>query len=373
MKPIPSNAHLWVNCTGSVQLMNNHKIPNIDGEVSEARKEGLAFHELAQSILTSGDTLDGGFSSHGIPFDDDMREAAVEYATDIMTTCAEPTELLIESKIDTSCIYEDTYGYVDACVIDAKTSTITIWDAKYGHTLVDPYENWQMISYAYAIITERLNGLQSNGWTVVLKVYQPRGFHRDGTMRSWCASADDLRAHFNVLRNQAHLSMGGNARCTTGSHCTVCPARHACDTYRRVNYAILDQVGESIGTDLTGANLAVEVMMMRRAQKILNSYVKAIEEQAIAESKQGKALPGLTVEQQVGRLSWRKDVDQQEVIAMGDLMGVDLRKPRELLTPSQCNKKIDAEVIEGYSERVVKGYKLVELTEDRIKQIFNVE
>ena len=382
MKPIPSNAHTWVNCTGSVQLSEAHKIPALDTELSESRKEGLAFHELAKIILTSKEStsraaLVGQLSSHGMPYDDDMYDAAVDYATDIMVVYNQAgerhRERWIETKVDTSCVYPLTHGYVDTCVINPTNCTITIWDAKYGYSIVEVFENWQLLTYAFAICESLVNGQESQGWKLVLKVYQPRGFHRDGVMRSWELSVNDARAYFNILTNKARESMGANAKCTTGLHCLNCSANHACDSFRRVNHAIYQQTADAIGTDLTGVSLATSVIMARHAKKLLDGYVKALEEQAVTESRMGKALPGLTAEQGYGSLAWRKDLDQEEVINMGDLMGVELRKPRELKTPTQCKKLLDESVINEYATREVKGWKLVELTEDRVKQMFKID
>jgi hypothetical protein len=56
---------------------------------------------------------------------------------------------------------------------------------------------------------------------------------------------------------------------------------------------------------------------------------------------------------------------------MADLMGVDARKPQQLLTPKQLEKKgIDTTVISAYTEQPSTGVKIVELTTDKIRNIF---
>jgi hypothetical protein len=75
-----------------------------------------------------------------------------------------------------------------------------------------------------------------------------------------------------------------------------------------------------------------------------------------------------------GRERWKKDVPHAEVIMMGDLLGVDIRKPVEMDTPAQVRKKgIDESVIAEYSETPMTALKLVEVDGAKIRQIFNTQ
>ena len=377
MKPLASNANLWMKCAGSVQAP---KIPIVDGEISEACKEGLAFHELSEIILSKQvdrDELIGELSKHGILFDDDMYDSAREYANDILNVYNQSTsvnrELRVECKVDTSVIHPDTYGYIDAMVIDPVTRTVTIWDAKYGHTPVEVEENYQLLAYAISVwLTEMGTVIESKGWTFSLRVYQPRGFHRDGVLREWLIESDDLTPYYNDITVQAERTMFDKPPVATGSHCYKANCRHACESFQRVSYKAMDIIETYSHSDLSGAALATEIIALRTAQDAVKARLVGLEEQAVANVRKGEAVPGLMVEQGYGRERWRKDIDQQEVIDMGDLMGVDLRKPRELMTPMQCGKKgVDESVIKAYSEKPKTGWKLKIATEDRIRKMFN--
>jgi len=383
--PIASNANLWMKCAASVQAP---KIPTVDGEISEARKEGLGFHELSEIILSTWSNpaesqsfdrkeLIGKLSKHGIPFDDDMYDMARDYSNDILKVYNQASpktrELRVEGKIDTGVIYPDTYGYVDAMVIDPATRTVTIWDAKYGHTLVEVEENYQLLAYAISILmTELGNKVETKGWTFSLRVYQPRGFHRDGVLREWTVEADDLTPYYNDMFMQAQRAMHDKPLTLTGSHCYKANCRHACESFQRVSYKAMDVIETYAHSDLTGAALATEIITLRTVHDAVKARLMGLEEQAVANVRNGEAVPGLIVEQGYGRERWRKDIDQQEVIDMGDLMDVDLRKPRELMTPTQCGKKgVDRSVIDAYSEKPKTGWKLKIATEDRIRKMFN--
>ncbi len=386
MRITAHNANVWVNCSGALSLQSQHPKPFIEGEEkSEAALEGLAFHEIAQRILKaiyeqSNDTLDrsnfiGQLSAHGMPFDDDMYDHAREYVNDILSVynnAGEYRSLHVEERIILDMLQNDAYSIADCWVINPSTRTITIWDAKYGHSLVEVFECWQLLCYAVGLINQIPN-VDRSGWTFDLRIFQPRGFHRDGICRSWVVTSDELRNYENIMILAAQKAVKGGD-CKTGSHCYNASCRRTCELFQRQVYDGLDYVGSSVGNELRGVNLAVEITQLRVIEDQLKARLKALEESAIVYSRKGEALPGLIATETFGRVRWKKDIDQEEVISMGDLMGVDLRKPRELATPTQVLKKgVDASVIDEYSETPKTGWKLATATTDRIKMMFNVK
>jgi len=123
--------------------------------------------------------------------------------------------------------------------------------------------------------------------------------------------------------------------------------------------------------NLAGHSLGLEIKQLRRIQDVIKNRLSGLEEQAMHEIRSGKSNPFLTVEQSYGRKRWKKDVPVDEVLMMGDLMGVDLRKPVELDTPTKVAKKgIDESVISAYSETPSTGWKLVEINTVKTRQIF---
>lgn len=370
--PIASNANLWMVCAASVTAP---KIPMVDGEMSEARKEGLAFHELSELMLPphrKGDELIGQLSKHGIPFDDDMFYSARDYVTDILKVYNQAElkkrSIHVESYIDTKAFCAGTHGYIDAHVYDPVNKRVTIWDAKYGHTVVEVEENWQLLEYAICIAETPID---YSGYTFDLRVFQPRAHHRDGVCRSWEVSYAELMEYKTAMVSQVRNILTPQPKCTTSPKCYKANCRHACESFQRVAYKAMDVIETYAHSDLKGASLSTEIIALRVAQDVVKARLVGLEEQAIYEHRNGEHLPGLMAIQREGRLNWRKDIDQQEVIDMGDLMGVDLRKPRELSTPAQVIKKgVDVSVIESYSEKPKQGWKLQAVTEDRISKMF---
>jgi hypothetical protein len=114
--------------------------------------------------------------------------------------------------------------------------------------------------------------------------------------------------------------------------------------------------------------------LLRRAQKAIEYRLSGLEEQAIHELSNGGLVSYFSTERGKGRERWKKDVPHAEVIMMGDLLGVDIRKPVEMDTPAQVRKKgIDESVIAEYSETPMTALKLVEVDGAKIRQIFNTQ
>lgn len=380
------DANLWVNCTGSVAL--SEKFPAIESGdgVSEARLEGRAFHETSQYMLenakTKGlvswndrDNVVGTLSNDGIVTTDEIYDSAVEYVTDVIDYCTKHDmlkDLHIEQFVDTGHLSTDTYGYVDAWVFNPKKMTLTAWEGKYGHRYVDVFENWQLICYVSGILQQMaINGKTDQMITVEMRVAQPRCFTGGGTIRSWQCKASDLRAHVNTVIANAHEARN-DGKCIVGNWCHDCPGRYACTTLQRVNYQGIDYQSSAEGVSLHGSDLACELKILNRAEIALKARKSGLEAQAISEHKNGQPVPGFTTEQGYGRKRWKKGTPTDEVIAMGDMMDIDLRKPVELDTPTQALKKgIDESVIIEYSETPLGKVKLVEFNETRARQVFS--
>lgn len=381
----PHNAATWVHCTGSVKL--TQQFPRIETEQSsESMLEGRAFHEVAQRILESFKSGVEGeligrheivdtMSKDNVLITDEIYDAALEYANDVLKFCNRNGSLQVlrvEQRIELDDIIEGMYGYCDAWCFSKSTGELVIWDAKYGHKRVEAFENWQLVTYAKGILDELdIDGHAEQTLKVSLRVAQPRVYHRDGCVSVWEVVASDLRGYFNTLISSANESYGDDAKCVTSESCFYCPARYACYAFRDNTMGLVDQVGEVTGSSLSGHELSIQLRILQRASKQVKALLSSYEEQAIAQLRNGEQLPGYSIEQGKGRKRWKKDTPVDEIIMMGELMGVDPRKPVDLDTPAKLIKLgIDEGVINLYSETPSTGLKLVEMSGAKLRNIF---
>ena len=364
----PHNAGQVVNCTGSV-LMQIQCPPCDTGvnAISQERLEGRAFHEIAEHMLNAYrpdnnlvcriQTV-GTMSKDNIIITDEIFDAAEDFAKDVITTCTgNLSKMVVEQRVELSHLFPGTYGFADVWLYDEPNNHLIIWEGKYGHGIVEVFENYQLLSYVSGIV-EKL-GINDTSLRVTMRIVQPRGFHRDGPIREWSNTLGNLQMYFNTLQtafNNAYV----DPKCNAGTWCKTCDGRYGCETLQRTAMDAIDYSGDVFNGSLSGDSLALELRILQRASDAIKNRLTGLEAQAISELRAGEQLPGYQILQGTGRKRWKRDIDVEQVIMMGDLMGEDLRKPRELLTPTQILKKgVDESVINLYSETPKTSLKLV--------------
>ncbi|MCK5126797.1 MAG: DUF2800 domain-containing protein [candidate division Zixibacteria bacterium] len=378
------NAGQWMKCNGSVQMQT--LFPALPGEQSESAREGIASHEVTQKMLESfkdatEQTLTmvdviGTTSSNGVLITDEIAQAATDATTAVIT--AQPLgglfdKMHIEQRIDSSFINpEMNYIKPDCYIWDDVNGILDIWDFKFGRRVVEVFENWQLILDAICLREHLdLTGFDDQHIRVRMRIFQPFASHIDGVNRVWECMLSDLRPFANALIDGARVSMTDDALCIPGEQCTYCTGRRGCESLSRSNYNFMDYNGHAIPHELKGLNLSSEYNLLKHYENLIKSRLSGIEEQVLHDIRNGEIVHGLGVTQGYGRQRWRKDVDQEEVIMMGEMMGVDLRKPRELTTPKKClSLGVDESVIDAYSETPKTNLRVVASDETKARNVF---
>ena len=271
--------------------------------------------------------------------------------------------------MDCPQIHADNWGTPDCWIIDRARRTIHIIDYKFGHRHVEVFENWQLINYAAGVFNAvELTGIEEQAFSVHLTIIQPRSYHSDGPIRTWSLSAVDLRGYFNQLKMAAEKATVPDAKCTTGSECQDCTARHACPALQAQGYWAIEKSTDAIPFDLPAGALGRELKLVQDAIERLKSRASGMEYEVLARIKQGAAIPGWMAQQGQGREKWAMPLP--EVIALGQMMGVDISKPGAV-TPKQAIKAgLPAELVKQYSETPFGEIKLVPDTVSASRRIF---
>lgn len=383
------NADQWMNCPGSVRVQS--EFPPLSREPSQAALEGRACHEVAQKLFAAFNggndplILTGTLSKDGIVITQELYDAAREYVNDVIGI-ANQHQRISHLHIEESVYCHDLqYGMKvipDAWLYVPQTNTLYVWDAKFGHRLVEP-TSWQLFVYVIALLSREsiasgrndLLGIDNNtlqSMQIVLSIVQPRGFSREGTVRRHTLGFIQLIIQREQLETGARLALSDDAPCVTGSQCDFCSGRAHCQTLQNESYRMTDIIKSLNTHDLDHHALGVEIKLLRHAESLLKARLSGLEEQALHHIRQGNNVSFYTAKQGYGRETWRSDTPVEQIIMMGDLMGVDIRKPIELDTPAQARKKgIDESVIAEYSEKRPTALKLIEAdTAETIKQVF---
>lgn len=382
----PSSAHIWGKpggCTAYPMMAAAYP----ETEESEESKEGTAAHEIAARMIEaharamtgcpSRNDIVGAPASNGVVYTDEMYDAAELYAADVGEVMRAAAvfggpHLGIERKVYAPRVHELSYGTPDCFIFDQKNGMLYVWDFKFGYEIVEAYECWQLINYVAGILQELgIDGLTDQHLRVKLRVAQPRAFHRDGPIREWSVRASDLRAHINSLASNAAESLGPNATARSGSHCKHCPARHACQAALTGGVRLYEAAAAPMPVELTPHALGVQFAIVQRARKQLEYLESGYEEQIKGLLRSGHSVPGYRAEEGYGRDKWK--VPETEVIALGDMLGIKLRKDA-VVTPKQAKALgIDESVITAYSERPRTGLKVVPDNGNKAKQVFSHE
>lgn len=378
----PSSAGIWGKpngCTGYVAMSAAY--PEL--EESEESREGTATHELSEILINmsrvdtvtpnNANSLLGMPLSNGVIATEDMLDAAWMYADEVARVAnANPdSKLFLEDPIKSPSIHAESFGTPDAWLYKPSGNVLYLWDFKYGFGVVEAFENWQAINYLSGIFDKLgIDGISDRTLTVHITIVQPRAFHRDGPVRTWTLFGSELRGYFNILNNNAHTALSDKAETHTGEHCRYCEARHACPAALKAGLELYEVTGTPLPVELSNEAMGVQLAIIRRARKHLEYLESGFEEQLKGKIRAGTNVPGWMLEQGFGREKWAKPVS--EVIALGDMLETDLRKPADVITPTQARKLgIDNAVIKMYSEKPQTGLKLVPANNKKAKEVFS--
>lgn len=180
LKPIPSSAHLWGACSASLVALSEQHDTN---EKTIDQLEGLAAHEYLENTLV-GEVIEAGqTSSHGVPFTDEMIEAAeglleiirVHNSTLDMIRGIQP--FLVEHKVEIPSLCMGVFGRLDAGRVDPANRVIYVFEYKYGHGFVDEYFNPNGVLLAEGLrLAHGVNDKDWQNWSVYFCLAQPRCF-----------------------------------------------------------------------------------------------------------------------------------------------------------------------------------------------------
>jgi hypothetical protein len=329
----PSSAATRMQCAGSrhlEQLVPNMATPqSIEGELAHAVLAAM----LREEELPPGAT-------------EEMLDGAELFVDNLLSRGIPETSWRIEERLDISMVHPQCWGTPDLWAVCNKTFFID--DYKFGHVYVDPFENWQLMHYALGALaaTNCLEGYDD--WPVVLTIVQPRCFVGSSPVRSWALTVGQLKAYLPRMQAAALAAMQPLAPTQTGSECRFCAAASICPTLQQAAHIAVHIAGGSFHSPLSASSLGGELTLLQRAQEILRARIDGLEEEGLQRARQGANIPGWRVEQKVGRQQWVRPV--AEVLALGEMLGVDVSKPGAL-TPKQAIKAgLPEEVVGAYSD-----------------------
>lgn len=353
----PSSAYRWVFCEGSVALEAAYP----ETEEDESAAEGTAAHHAGAEMLLGREP--GTVAPNGVVLTEEMLDGAQMWVDDVRSIGAPASELQVEQRVYMPRIHDEAYGTPDTWLFVPATGTVYVWDFKFGHGVVEHFENWQLIAYVCGILDLLgIDGRNDEHIWCDLRVVQPRAYHREGRVRSWRVRASDLRGYFNRLNLAAHAAMRPGAATRTGSYCLHCNAAANCETLRKAVTHAADWLGGSSPEELPARAAGEEMELLEHLATLVKARRTARTADLSARLRRGEGVPGWCLENTTGAKAWKPE-DKDKVIMLGALLGLELAKEPAPITPTQAlalakKKGVDAGVIFDYAHNPSTGQKL---------------
>jgi hypothetical protein len=351
----PSSAARNIQCPAST--LHEARFPEMGDDT--ASREGTAAHHAMEVRFTPGAPSlvpDESAAPNGVIIDKEMIETAELLYDDVKATIGEPwlPAVRVEMPVAIPRTHAQCWGTPDVHVY-IPDYALYVWDLKYGHGIVEVFENPQLIDYGSGLGTHY--GMPEST-PVVFRIVQPRAYHKDGVIREWRTTLLALRALINIRSNAAHEALAPNPRFMVGPECDHCRGRHACDALQRAagNAADISMRGHPLEMSLTA--IGTESLYLRRAMTLLKARISGLDEQMLAAIRKGQRVPHFTIERSNGRTVWA--VPPKDAIAVARAMEVDISKPAEAMTPKQAIEAgLPADVVAGLSKSLPGEAKLV--------------
>jgi hypothetical protein len=241
----PSSSERWLNCLGSVKLLD-YLAQYQDEDEEEFTSEGTAAHEVASTCLMTDMGINNflGETFNGYKIDREM-EINVQYYIDYVKDVAKNGTLYVEQRVDYSNWVVDGYGTSDAIIYDKKENTIHIIDLKYGRGVAVYAENNPQLQL-YALGAYSKFGKAHSISTIKMHIMQPR----INNISVWEIRIDELLAFGNYASERAALTQLPDAPYHASvDSCRWCAAKGRC----------LELVKSSSETVLSTGNSIAEI------------------------------------------------------------------------------------------------------------------
>lgn len=283
-----SGAHRWLECTPSARLEEG-----FEDRPSSSAKEGTLAHEIAEAKLrnafieplpkkTFNSTLKAFSKREEYQKEmDTLTDEYVDYIKELVLSAPTKPVVRAEVKVDFSKYVPEGFGTADCIII--RGNTLHIIDLKYGRNVaVHPEDNPQLKLYALGAIEGF--GLFFDIKIVRMHIFQPRNAEGGGV---FSMDAEDLKAWGESIKPLVDLAYMGAGEQKAGSWCGFCKARPICEKHA-------EKCRELAALDFKKPELLTleEVGAILQKARDVASWVKVLDEWALAEALKGVDIPG---------------------------------------------------------------------------------
>jgi len=333
-------------------------------------KEGLAWHDLAKSSLTGQPlTPIGTIVRDDVVITEEMHKTVAEYHR---FAASWGLPLYVERPMPIPDIHPtECGGTPDVWAYDPVNYIIRLLDGKFGHIPVDVFENKQLICYASGIASLLgIDGMSDQFVWVEMTIYQPRFYRGDGPFYTWRVRLSDLRAHINKLRMAGEYALQENAQLTVDVvACTHCSARGKCNALQKSGQYGIAVAAAPAPVELSTWAASNELAMLDDAIAILDARRSGLQAEIEHGLLSGNVAPRHTLERKGTRERWKAGA-AQTLAGVAALMGKNIVKDVELITPKQAREILPPELVSKYAEKPLGELVVTRLNTNTTRKIF---
>jgi len=351
-----TNLPRLMNCNGSRNMPAS--FASVDSDTTD-RDEGNAADWLAEQVFAGADinALVNTKAFNGVIITADMADHVASYLAALHPGGA----MQVETSYGTDAWR--TNGRADHIAIVASPEdqregqyALVVDDLKYGWRIVDPFENWTLISHAIGYCIFR----QIQPHTVALRIHQPRPHHPDGKVREWRLSYDELLTYY--ARIVETLTNPSNNLVTGLPWCAGCRALATCPAARMSRMNIIDAASRTFSDQITSDALGYELDVIRTARATLEAHEAALQELTIHRIKKGEIFENYGLEKQYSHTRFKSGISAQALTAA---TGIDCVKPGTI-TPAEFKRRGGSQAdYDALTERPMTGIKLIRASADQ--------
>lgn len=357
---MPSDCDTWRICTAKPLMVAGliRKMP-VPDEHEQASKDGTASHWAMAEIAVERVVAEGQITDDGHLLSQEMIDGAQLFVDDVATTVPHipRSEWHVEERVYMHGLHTENWGTPDLWVYDPGARVIYLWDYKFGHGIVEVFENWQLLDYLWGILA-KLGITDERHVKVVFTIVQPRAFHTSGPIRRWHVNdASNLRRYWNQIHMAAEEAMSGFARAIPNKNCGYCEARHVCQALQKDTYRSADLAELSVPVLMSPIAVGVELSMLEDAAARMQARIEGLKLLGEDMARSGQLVQGWSVKSSNAREEF-DEAKIQEVKTACELFDVKPVKEK-LLTPNQVRDALAGKGLpRADALALVKGYVL---------------
>ena len=304
-----SSSYRWMACPGSVALSKD--VPRKDTVFS---KEGTAAHKLGEIAYEAGMHPSNwlGEKIEGVEVTHNMVDAVAIYVDYLRDLAILDNDLRLEHKFDLSKLNPPApmFGTSDCTCYVPLEFKLIVADYKHGAGVaVEVENNSQLMYYALGAMLEL--GKQKKVEEIEMVIIQPRAQHRDGPIRKWSCTRQDILKFAGDLIAAAQKTMQPEADLHAGKHCRFCPAQPRCPALHHETKEIAKlEFAESAPLVDPRLLSAEQVSYILERADLIEDWVRSIRVHVQSELEAGKNIPGWKLVQKRALRAWN---DPKEV------------------------------------------------------------